>query len=818
MRRGTYLALIVLMGLLGGLAMGAIAGARRTQSSFPVYLASTNPSDVGLFTEFAPITGTGHSASLERAISRIPHIKRWADVIGFDGTLQEISPVRGHGVPGEAPPAFEGSLNGSYSSVDRVTLISGRLADPGRADEFVISAGGAKELGLRIGSTLRLAFFTDAQTSSPTFAGYPADKPHLVVTMKLVGIIETGTQIVQDDDSALGDQLAVATPALTRELATCCAYYSGVSLQIDGGASNERAVLSAVDKVLPNLGPVSGTQTNAPFVAKAERALRPESIAFGVFGALAGLAALLICAQVVGRGVRSNRADSAVLRALGAGPAMTTLEAVVGLLGSIVLGALLAVVVAVALSPLAPIGPVRSVFPDRGVSFDWTVLGSGFALLIVVLSAVAFVLAFRGWRQRSTSERAVRAGSGITRITSTSGLSVAAVLGIRSALGGGGRGDAAPVRSAILGAILAVAVVVTSLTFGASLTALSSHPAQYGWNWDYALLAGFSAAEDLPATSTATLLNNDTAVGQWTGVSFESANLDGRPVPVLATSPNAAVGPSLLAGHDIRSAQEVVLGPATLASLHKRIGQTVVADTGSSHRRLRIVGTATLPTIGGSGMPQLQMGTGAVLATSLFSASALNQQGSTITGPNAVFITIRPGVSPSAALRSLDRVDRSLSNGPDAPPSGVVSVLRPAEISANRAAGSTPSDLAWILAAGALGALGLTLVASVRRRRRELALLKAMGVTERQLASTVGWQSSVSVAVGLIVGTPLGIAFGRWLWTEFARGFSAVPDPTTPLVPILLVALGGLAFANIVAAVPGRIAARTPTALLLRAE
>jgi hypothetical protein len=40
------LSLALLIGLVGGLALGALAGARRTQSSFPAYLASTNPSDL----------------------------------------------------------------------------------------------------------------------------------------------------------------------------------------------------------------------------------------------------------------------------------------------------------------------------------------------------------------------------------------------------------------------------------------------------------------------------------------------------------------------------------------------------------------------------------------------------------------------------------------------------------------------------------------------------------------------------------------------------------------------------------------------------
>src|SRR5208283_1611258 len=98
-------------------------------------------------------------------------------------------------------------------------------------------------------------FFTDAQVSAPNFAGYPKDKPYLIVPFKLVGIVEWNPQVVQDDDAALGDQIAVATPALTRRLETCCAYYSYVSLHLDGGTRHEAAVVAAVNKVLPNLGP-----------------------------------------------------------------------------------------------------------------------------------------------------------------------------------------------------------------------------------------------------------------------------------------------------------------------------------------------------------------------------------------------------------------------------------------------------------------------------------------------------------------------------------------------------------------------------------
>ena len=71
-----------------------------------------------------------------------------------------------------------------------------------------------------------------------------------------------------------------------------------------------------------------------------------------------------------------------------------------------------------------------------------------------------------------------------------SGLPAPAVTGVRFALEPGVGRNAVPVRSAILGAALAVIVVVATVTFSASLNSLVSHPRLYGWNWDSILAAG----------------------------------------------------------------------------------------------------------------------------------------------------------------------------------------------------------------------------------------------------------------------------------------------------------------------------------------
>jgi hypothetical protein len=76
----------------------------------------------------------------------------------------------------------------------------------------------------------------------------------------------------------------------------------------------------------------------------------------------------------------------------------------------------------------------------------------------------------------------------------------------------------------------------------------------------------------------------------------------------------------------------------------------------------------------------------------------------------------------------------------------------------------------------------------------------------------------VSVACGVVIGIPLGIVIGRALWTLFATNIDAVPAPTVPILSIVVIGVGALFLANIVAAVPGRAAARTSTAVLLRTD
>ena len=203
---------------------------------------------------------------------------------------------------------------------------------------------------------------------------------------------------------------------------------------------------------------------------------------------------------------------------------------------------------------------------------------------------------------------------------------VAGVVGVRFALEPGQGRTSVPVRSALLGTILAVVVLVATLTFASGLNTLASSPALYGWNWNYAL----NPSNDVPPAAL-TLLNHDSDVAAWSGVDYNNFEIDGESVPVLFGRPGAAVTPPILSGHGLDANDQIVIGSSTLAVLHKHVGDTVElsyetpadAPIYLPPTPLKIVGTATFPAVGYASFiaDHTSMGTGALFSKGVFSSA-----------------------------------------------------------------------------------------------------------------------------------------------------------------------------------------------------
>jgi hypothetical protein len=360
------------------------------------------------------------------------------------------------------------------------------------------------------------------------------------------------------------------------------------------------------------------------------------------------------------------------------------------------------------------------------------------------------------------------------------------------------------------------------LTFGHSLQTLVGQPSLYGWNWNYAVQSS-DGYGPVPQPTVQSVARHEPGVAV-SGVTFATMQLDGVEVPTLLASRGAAVAPPIVAGHGLET---------TMAQLHKRLGDTVgmryVPGLPRQAIPLKIVGVATMPAIGIAEGLHSSMGVGAMVPVDNGKVTEqLGPQGyQGCVGPNMVLLRSTGAAGAAAARQAAQRLARSASQVLAKEPmdgtcggyqASVLAVQRPAQIVNYRSMGLTPFLLAMALAGGATIALGLTLVASVRRRRRELAILKAIGFTPGQLQWSVLWQAGIVALVGIVVGVPLGVALGRWLWTLFAEEIGAVPAPAIPFGSLLLASLIALALAVGLSAVPGRIAARTPALTALTAE
>ena len=212
-RWGDYLSIVLLVGLLGGLAIGAVAAARRTQSSFTTFLASTNPSDLTIAV-FPPGSGAsegGYSAKLTAGIKQLPDVKRvrsWVEPFGL--------PLGSNGAPrlsALSNVTVVGSVDGLSFDMDRPGVIQGKMADPARADQFVTTPAGAQFAHWHVGEAVPFGFYTAQQIGSSAFASGKVS-PTVRVDATLVGIVQFSDSIVQDQVDQY-PTFALFTPALT---------------------------------------------------------------------------------------------------------------------------------------------------------------------------------------------------------------------------------------------------------------------------------------------------------------------------------------------------------------------------------------------------------------------------------------------------------------------------------------------------------------------------------------------------------------------------------------------------------------------------
>ena len=362
-----------------------------------------------------------------------------------------------------------------------------------------------------------------------------------------------------------------------------------------------------------------------------------------------------------------------------------------------------------------------------------------------------------------------------------------------------------------------------AVVFGASLNGLVTHPARYGWNWTL-LMETQGGYGSWPVSQMDKLVNGQPGVTGWSTFGFTQVPVDGQNVAALGLTRHlGSVEPPTTSGHPISGPLQIELGTVTLRALGKHVGDTVIAGTGRHRQRLTIVGTVTLPSMGLTLADHVSLGRGAMLDDSTLLAiegllnvpqGAATEAVSAPAFPSAVAIDLAPGTN-AAPL-----VARIADAGPGDTPGGTYQqprVLGAAIVNAAQM-GSQPLALALALAAAALLSLAVALLASVRQRRPELALLKTLGLTKRQVRAVVAWQASVILLVAVLVGVPLGILAGRWAWSGFAASLGVVPVTVIPGLALLAGLAALFAAGNLLTSIPASVAARTKPAATLRTD
>lgn len=826
------LGLALLLGLVGGVVLTAAAGARRTETAYPRLLSWASAAQVDLIPQ-----GTGLDAGNTARTGFYPALRKLPQVASMDiGQLyQMVAPVsesaqagRGTGASLGAPLEAWSSPDGSMGiTADRVKVLSGRLFDPAKPAQAMVDQRLAALEHLAPGGTLHvIAVPNDGNGTPARSKATPLDFTVTAVVAFDNTIVPTG-QYASEPGVLLSP--AFSATALARETT----YGDEAAVRLKPGASMNAFIAAAQRLVKPyrQAGRQLNVVNRADQVAATDRAIRPQAIALGVFALLTAAIVLAIIGQLLSRQLSMESTEFPVLRAMGATrPGLCALS-LARLAAVTVTGAVIAVCVATAASPLMPIGPARLAEPHPGVEMNLAILGAGGAAIallpLILLAPAVWLAAARARGPLGVAEPAqARRPSWIGTLLGKAG-SVPGGVGVTMAFEPGRGRTAVPVRSAIAGSVIAVAALATAAVFGSSLLSLVGTPHAYGKNWDQMVDLGFG---QVPAAVGGQIAGRLPSVIQYADGNYGQLTIGGvngtLNVTAVGIDPVRGDGfVTVLAGRTPRNAGEIALGAQTLRQLHAALGQSlrvsahmVVIGAPVVARTMRVVGEVVLPDFARGTFPPTDLGTGAVTT-----AAAISEHNDPVTGcmgPQTCYsfflLRYRPGTDITATSRRLSAALTAMHC-----PVGSCAVSddqRPGEITQYASIRDTPIVLAAVLIVLAVGTLAHVLLTSVRRRRRDLAMLKTLGLTRPQILRVVAWQATALVAASLVVGLPLGVLAGRQAWTFFADAAGVASQPDVPLPLILLAVPVTVLLANLIAAWPGWTAARLRPAVALRTE
>ncbi len=407
------LALIVALGATGTLV--AAGAAERTSSAYDRYLQRAEVSDVVLNPALA-------TTEIDRVIRHLPGVRAVTSEALFlvtpdDGRPRTVAELDDEPDDDSSLVQVRGSYDGRYTTMDRPVIREGRM--PTGPDEAVVNVELARAQDIEIGDVVPLSFWN----SSDEVLAEADDvvSPAGVERVTVVGIATLPDEVLPDD--LYPRQRAIVSPDLAERYdclpdlppedvtqrdvvptllpAGCARSYRYYALSMEDGARDVGPALDAFVEQATRLNlrlPAAVSDMAGYYLiatpiaaekARVERSLQPTVTALAVLALAAGMVTLVVLGLAVARELRRTGEDQRQWWRLGMTDGERTIVTLVPLLLALAAGLVVAVALAWALSPVAPVGSVRPIEPSPARSLSGRVLLWAFGLAVLAVVGVA---------------------------------------------------------------------------------------------------------------------------------------------------------------------------------------------------------------------------------------------------------------------------------------------------------------------------------------------------------------------------------------------------------------------------------------------
>jgi ABC-type lipoprotein release transport system permease subunit len=658
-----------------------------------------------------------------------------------------------------------------------LAIVDGRAPDPAVAREFAATRSFVESTGAELGDRFVLWVIPAAAAE---VAGFEAeDQATPVVDATLVAVLD-GPSELQNDYGLAMFPMALLDAADMGVAAT----QMGVALTPGSTLDDLRDQLDELDD------PTQFGLSPGDWVPREVRAaVRAYGQGLAVLAAIAAVATVVVVGQLLGRQVRLPDDERRVLRSIGMSRPQIVGDQLAGAAVATVLGAAGGVVLAYLASGLFPNDFVRHVEPHPGRRLEAVaVLGGATVVAAAILGwvLVAVVVSSRPGRRADQVSAIEALARWLPRRVAT-----ALRLGFTRQ-----RRDTTRPAAAVVGASAVVGVLVGAMTFGASLGDLLDRPARWGHGWD--LTVGEGGGEPPPELRAA--LESDPDITDAALLGTVLASVGSGAFDVTGTLPvRGSTAPHVFSGRLADSPDEIALGRVAARRFGVGIGDDISIVGPVGPHVMTVTGLAVIPGAeGGDGVGEGGLVTFEGLRR--IDPSAV---------PTAAVANVRGDV-PVATVADRLAAATGLTVGRGFDPPGVI--LNAARVR------SVPYVVAGVLAALLVLSVAHHLILLTWRRRREIAVLQALGADGRWVTAVVHWQASLFTLLVVALGAPLGFVGGRVVYRAFVGRMGALETVTLPLGLLVLVAAGLLILANVVAAPSAVRARRRPPSRLLREE